>query len=95
MEGAEVHGLAFATSQADMDRCNELEGGGKFYTAVMTDLHLYDGRIVQGQIYTNDIKKLDNIGLPSKRYLNLIINGAKEAGLNAEYVAKLEAQEYY
>ena len=74
-----------------MDRCNELEGGGKFYKAVMTNLELYDGRVVQGQIYTRDKEKLDNLGLPSKRYLNLIINGAKEAGLNAEYVAKLEA----
>ena len=74
-----------------MDRCNELEGGGKFYKAVMTNLELYDGRVVQGQIYTRDKEKLDNLGLPSKRYLNLIINGATEAGLNAEYVAKLEA----
>ena len=74
-----------------MDRCNELEGSGKFYKAVMTNLELYDGRVVQGQIYTRDKEKLDNLGLPSKRYLNLIINGAKEAGLNAEYVAKLEA----
>ena len=74
-----------------MDRCNELEGNGKFYKAVMTNLELYDGRVVQGQIYTRDKEKLDNLGLPSKRYLNLIINGAKEAGLNAEYVAKLEA----
>ena len=74
-----------------MDRCNELEGGGRFYKAVMTNLELYDGRVVQGQIYTRDKEKLDNLGLPSKRYLNLIINGAKEAGLNAEYVAKLEA----
>ena len=74
-----------------MDRCNKLEGGGRFYTAVMTTLHLYDGRKVEGQIYTRSIDKLENLGLPSKRYLHLIINGAKEAGLDAEYVKKLEA----
>ena len=78
-----------------MDRCNKLEGGGRFYTAVMTTLHLYDGRKVEGQIYTRSIDKLENLGLPSKRYLHLIINGAKEAGLDAEYVKKLEAQTYY
>ena len=78
-----------------MDRINEAEGGGKFYTAVMTTLYLYDGREVQGQIYTRANEKLQNLGLPSKRYLNLIINGAKEAGLDAEYVKKLEAQPYY
>jgi hypothetical protein len=78
-----------------MDRINELEGGGKFYTAVVTTLYLYDGREVKGQIYTRANEKLQNLGLPSKRYLNLIINGAKEAGLDAEYVKKLEAQPYY
>ena len=54
----------------------------------MTTLHLYDGRKVEGQIYTRPVEKLENLGLPSKRYLNLIINGAKEAGLDAEYVKK-------
>ena len=90
-EGAEIHGLAFATSRADMDRINELEGGDRFYTAKMCTLHLYDGRVVEGQIYTRPVEKLQTLALPSKRYLNLIINGAKEAGLDAEYVKKLEA----
>ena len=57
-EGAEIHGLAFATSRADMDRINELEGGGRFYTAKMCTLHLYDGRVVEGQIYTRPVEKL-------------------------------------
>ena len=68
----------------------------RVYTPVQTTLHLYDGRKVQGQILTRDKEKLQSLaGLPSRRYLNLIIEGAKEAGLDAEYVKKLEAQTYY
>ena len=35
------------------------------------------------------------MGLPSKRYLNLIITGAKEAQIEPEYIKWLEAQPYY
>ena len=68
----------------------------RVYTPVQTTLHLYDGRTVQGQIFTRDRDKIQNLdGPPSRRYLNLIINGAKEAGLDTEYVKKLETQTYY
>ena len=78
-----------------MDRCNQLEGGGSYYKPVITTIYLYDGRQVQGQIYTRPRESLKSQDLPSKRYLNLIIDGAKEAKLDPEYIKKLEAQPYY
>ena len=65
-----------------------MEGGDRFYVREIVTLNLYDGRKVEGQIYTR--KELKELGTPSKRYLSLIINGAKEANLDPEYIKKIE-----
>ena len=92
-EGEEIHGLAYAVNKEDFDKCNKMEGGDGFYNRHMVTLHLYDGRKVEGQIYSK--KNVTEEGTPSKRYLNLIINGAKEAGLDAAYIEKVKAHPIY
>ena len=92
-EGEEIHGLAYAVNKGHFDKCNALEGGGRVYDQVIVTLHLYDGRKVEGQIYTR--KELKEEGTPSRRYLNLIIEGAKEANLDAAYVKKVSEHPVY
>ena len=92
-EGEEIHGLAYAVNKADFDKCNAMEGGDNVYDRYIVTLHLYDGRKVGGQIYSR--KKIAEEGTPSKRYLNLIIDGATEAGLDAAYIEKVKAHPIY
>ena len=63
------------------------------YETEMVTLELYDGRKVEGQIYTLKEKKEDNV--PSKRYLNLILTGAREAELDAAYIERLSQHPTY
>ena len=49
-EGSEIHGLAFAVTKEDKDRCNSMEA--PIYVKEIITLELYDGRKVEGQIYT-------------------------------------------
>ena len=81
-EGAEIHGLAFALSPEEKEKINKMEGG---YAKAMIELQLYDGRKVEGQIYTSK-KDLTDVGLPSKRYMSLVIQGTREAKLDPSYI---------
>ena len=48
-EGTEIHGLAFQITAEDKARCNKMEP----YETFIVPLQLYDGRTVDGQIYSH------------------------------------------
>ena len=48
-EGTEIHGLAFQISAEDKARCDKMEP----YERFIVPLQLYDGRTVDGQIYSH------------------------------------------
>jgi len=93
--GSEVHGVAFCTDKESADILDAAEGANDFgYQKEEVPLKTYTGRALRGSIYIDrspDRKEF----LPSKRYLDILISGAKEAGLESEYIAKLESHPYY
>jgi len=94
LEGAEVHGIAFcmdAESEAKLDRD---EGAGKAYSKETVALRAYDGRDLEGFIYM-PLKKTDEEHLPSARYLGVLCKGARQAGLDPEYISKLASHPVY
>lgn len=53
-------------------------------------MEAYDGRTLNGEIHMNRIPPKDP-AIPSRRYLNLLINGAKSVGLQEKYIQWLES----
>ncbi len=88
-EGAEVHGVAFKMTQEGMKKLDSQEG----YSKRFVTLDAYDGRKLKGFIYINQRDKPDKPA--SKRYMGVLIKGAKAAGLKPEYVDKLKAMPTY
>merc|ERR1712136_514092 len=93
--GSEVHGVAFCTDKESADILDAAEGANDFgYQKEEVPLKTYTGRTLKGFIYIDrspDRKEF----LPSKRYLDILISGAKEAGLESKYITKLESQPFY
>jgi len=94
--GSEVHGLASyldkkSAKNLDYSEGVSLPGGYKKEKVTFTT---YAGKSLEGYIYIN--RNPDKkVYLPSKKYLNILIAGAKDIGLDSKYIAKLEAQPFY
>ncbi len=85
----EVHGVAFLMepqSIANLDKYEMCIG----YTKYMVDMEAYDGRKLQGFVYCAEKEHPKNI-FPTRRYMNVVIEGAKQAGLKPNYIEKLKA----
>ena len=91
-EGAHVWGAAYLLAAEDCDRLDRTEGVHVgFYRRVPVDVHLDDGQVVAAYTYRSSWKTEGR--KPSARYLGLMLDGAREHGLPAEYVAFLERLE--
>ena len=93
-KGAEIHGLAYKITKQDMELLERSEGIGSVYNKMEVPLLAYDGRTLIGNMLTN-VTKPDGEYQPSKRYLKLLVNGAKEVGLSDEYIKRLESTPTY
>jgi len=91
MEGEEVHGVAFLMDKESLEELDKTEKG---YNKATVILKAYDGRDLEGFVYLPKEKKTEEY-LPSKRYLGVLCKGARQAGLNAEYIKILEALPTY
>ncbi|PAA89635.1 hypothetical protein BOX15_Mlig011547g2 [Macrostomum lignano] len=88
-----VHGVAFETDQDSIDRMDRVE---MVYDKAWVPLESYDGRQFEGYVYVNKAGfKSTTEGTPSKRYLQMVIDAARRAGLNSDYIAKLESVKAY
>lgn len=90
--GAELHGVAFKISLSDAAKLSAQE---RSYDQIDVDLELGDGRRVKGYLYSARPDRLQAETPPSARYLRVLVDGAREAGLPADYVARLEATPTY
>ena len=90
--GARTHGVIYQLSPADFDRLDGTEGVSfglyqRVPVAVMTTEHgVVDAWTYQSSVITDGRK-------PSQRYLQLLLDGAREHGLPSEYVEYLLALE--
>ena len=91
-EGAEVHGVAFCMDMESAANLDRNESGG-YYKQNVT-LKAYDGRDLCGFIYMNRTPPQGDFE-PSARYLGVLVKGAKQAGLNPDYIDKLSKRPVY
>lgn len=75
--GAEVHGVAFCMSQESMEKLDKVETG---YIKKMVTLKSYDGRDLEGFVYTKETGREDMN--PSARYLGVLCKGIKKVNFS-------------
>jgi len=84
----EVHGLLYACKDEQLASLDLMESYGVAYDRIEFEIDTSAGR-VKAKTYVGLPAYLDNARLPTRRYLNILLNGAKEAGLNERYIEKL------
>ena len=73
--GKEIHGVAFCIPETDAEKLDKIESG---YVKGVSSFVGYDGRTVQGFLYTKEREGEVEVGNPSARYLGVLVKGAKE-----------------
>ncbi len=86
---AEVHGVAYRLTASQLAALDVLEGGGA-YDHLDVQVEVSEGRALAAKTYaTRDTQ--DGL-FPSKRYLALLVRGARQHGLPDVWIARLEDQ---
>ena len=84
--GSTVHGVLHTLRRVDLERLDRIEAS---YDRVDVVAETSDGRF-EATAYV--ARRLSRERIPSRRYLRLLIEGAREHGLPEDYVAELEAR---
>lgn len=89
---AEVHGLLMRLRSHEFAALVGSEGGDRFYVREQVEVIAYDGREVIAEVFVAaPMRRLQRERTPSRRYLELIREGARLSALRPEYCAWLEA----
>ena len=94
-QGDAVHGIAFQISAAQAEGLDRQEGG---YDVVPAQCVAYDGRVFAdvGLYVPKQGRAAAEPGArPSRRYLDILRRGAREAGLDAAYIERLDQHPHY
>lgn len=90
--GGEIHGVALKLTKEDMNAMDAQEGynpnSTKGYKKIEVTVNAYDGRTFLAWVYSARQPKPVSTHC-SQRYLNVLVSGAKDAGLDPEYIEKL------
>lgn len=92
---SQLHGSAFYIPVEEAEGLDKQEGS---YDVLPCKFVCYDGEIIEDvgmYVPRNISSSLTCEALPSKRYLKLLQNGAREAPLVKEWIEKLDSFEYY
>lgn len=68
-----------------------MEALGHGYDRITVEVDV-DGEQIAAYTYVGMPEFIDDSCLPSQRYLNIVVKGAREAGLDADYVQQLQQQ---
>lgn len=91
-----VHGVVCGFLPEDAANMDKQEGGGSFYQKADLEITTYSGETIQANAYTakaEDVNK--ETASASKRYMNILINGAIESELDASWVQMLKSLPCY
>jgi cation transport regulator ChaC len=88
-EGASVHGVLYRLSTAQLKQLDQLEGGGA-YLHLEVDVQAADGRDIQAKTYL--ARSTVDGRYPSRRYMDLLLRGARDRGLPEAWISRLENQ---
>jgi gamma-glutamylcyclotransferase (GGCT)/AIG2-like uncharacterized protein YtfP len=87
-ENSCVEGIVHLCDDEHLEYLDLMESYGLGYDRIDVELKTKNG-LIKAITYIGLPAFIDNDRLPTKRYLNIILNGAKSAGLNEEYIKKL------
>lgn len=90
--GQHVEGMVHFISSEHLQALDAVESYGVGYDRVEVEVETESGTYT-ALTYVGLPAFIDNTCLPTRRYLNIIINGAKKAGLSSSYVERLEKHE--
>ena len=91
-EGEETHGVCYSITKEEFRYLLQTEGS---YDVVNVEFIAYDGVVVKAKTLTHrDVATRKDLQ-PSKRYRDLIVEGAKERGLDKVWIEKLEKMPYF
>ena len=91
-EGEETHGVCYSITKEEFRYLLQTEGS---YDVVNVEFIAYDGVVVKAKTLTHrDVATRKDLQ-PSKRYRDLILEGAKERGLEKVWIEKLEKMPYF
>lgn len=89
--GAEVHGLLLQLSAENFEALLRSEGGAEFYRVATINVCTYEERRVEARTLIGLRDRVrPTLGPPSRRYMNLIREGARHCGLDPAYRATLD-----
>lgn len=89
-----VEGIVHLCDEEDLSKLDLMESYGEGYDRVEVELETASGRVT-AYTYVGLPPFVDDSCLPTKRYLNIILQGARSAGLSPKYIDKLERQELF
>jgi hypothetical protein len=91
-EAGEVHGLLLRMSPRQFAALVASEGGDRYYLREQLEVVTYAGRSVRAEVFVAAAaRRLPRERTPSRRYLDLIREGARLSALRQEYCAWLDA----
>ena len=102
----DIHGVAFRITETELKRVLATEGGCGWHDGSVGGYRLssvraidYDGNCLDVWTLTNERCDIQRPGAshncPSQRYKGLVVDGAKEVGLDSKYITWLEQQPAY
>jgi hypothetical protein len=91
-QGDRVWGVVYAMSQAAKRELDRIEGVGQGYRSAGACLTTSEGEPVTAWVYLAEPGWIDPSLVPAAWYRELVIAGAREHGLPADYVAELVAR---
>ncbi len=89
--GAQVEGVLYAMSRRSFRRLVQAEGRGAYYHPVDVTVEITDSELAQKRpgVAFQAGRRIQRL-LPSRRYMTLLLEGARARGLSGEYVRFLE-----
>lgn len=89
--GDRVLGVLYECPDEALQPLDAMEAYGHGYDRISVDVEAEDGP-VEALTYVGMPEFIDDSCLPSRRYLNIVLNGARYAGLDPGYIRALERQ---
>ncbi|MFW1678169.1 gamma-glutamylcyclotransferase family protein [Pontibacter sp. JAM-7] len=91
LPGDRVMGVVYDCPDAALAPLDAAEACGHGYDRISVEVEV-DGALLPALTYIGMPAFIDNRCQPCRRYLNLLVDGARQAGIDADYVSELLAQ---
>lgn len=87
--GEQIHGVLHDCPDETLPSLDAMEACGYGYKRITTEVEA-DGKRLPAFTYVGMPEFINDKCMPSRRYLNILIDGARRTGLSANYVRNLE-----